>query len=159
MKRTIFGLIATIALICTAPGFAAEEWPGVKFAEVRAYAWPDDGKHVEEDVILKDMALKEGVINKDGAELSTEQVKTLLAAVTGKHPEYGVAACYMPHNAFVFYDADKKPVAFVEICFDCRGLRVMPNGATKPVDLVALATIFKELKLPTGSKSELPAAK
>ena len=137
--------------------FAADDWPGVKYAEVRAYAWFDRKDHKEEDVILKDMSLKQGVINPDGALLSEEQVKVLLKAVTGVHKDHPIAGCYEPHNAFIFYNSEKKPVAFVEVCFGCLGQRISPEGAAKRIDLPALAGIFGELKLPMGEYADAKA--
>lgn len=134
---------------------AGKEWPGVAFTEVRAYAWPND--ETTQAVILPDMSLKPGVINKEGALLTPEQVKKLVAAVTGKHPDYSVAACHIPHNAFVFYDAEKKPVAFVEVCFHCRGVRMAPAGSSPKKDLVSMASIFAEHKLPMGKYPDLAA--
>jgi len=152
MKRAIlFVLLSTLSLI------ASEPWPRLQFTEVRAYAWPND--HTTEAVILRGMTLRPGVINKDGALLTPDQTKRLLAAVTGKHREHAVAACHIPHNAFVFYDAAKKPVAFVEVCFGCLSTRVEPRGAADWPDLVSLASIFDELKLPMGDYPDLPAFK
>ena len=59
-------------------------------------------------------------------------------------------ACYTPHNAFVFFDAKKKPVAFVEICFTCLMYRAEPAGAAQNWDLLALARIFSAHRLPMG---------
>ena len=105
------------------------------------------------------MTLKPGVINKEGALLTPDQTKRLLAAVTGKHPGHAVAACHIPHNAFVFYDAAGKPVAFVEVCFGCLSTRSEPGGAAVCLDLVGLAGIFDELKLPMGEYPNLKAFK
>lgn len=154
MTRAILSQIP-ILLLAPLSLLAGEEWPGVAYAEVRAYAWPDD--KITEAVILPDKSLKPGVINKDGALLTAEQVKKLLAAVTGKHPEHGVAACHIPHNAFVFYDADKKPVAFVEVCFMCVNHRIFPKRSWSYIDLVSLASIFSEHKLPMGEYADLAA--
>jgi hypothetical protein len=151
MSRAFFLLLSTASLLAGAP------WPGVPFTEVRAYAWPDD-KHTEA-VILPGMALKPGVINKDGALLSPEQTKRSLAAVTLKHPDHPVAACYLPHNAFVFYDAAKKPVAFVEVCFGCLSSRIQPRSSGHPFDLLVLASIFDAHKLPMGEYPNLAAFK
>ena len=153
MTRTLCALLL-LTLHCLA-GDAA--WPGVKFSEIRAYAWPDDKG--ASAVILKGMTLMPGAINADGALLTEEQTKVLIKAVTGKRPEYPVAMCHIPHNAFVFYDADKKPVAFVEICFACSNHRIFPKGSADYVDLVAIASIFDAHKLPMGSYRNLAAFK
>jgi hypothetical protein len=130
--------------------FFMNRWPGVDFVEVRAYAWPIAEHEENVYVIVDDMSLRPDVLNKEGAVLSADQVKRLMLAVTGEHKEHPVASCYIPHNAFVFYNAEKKPVAFIEICFDCLGERIVPKGAARRVDLPALASLFVELKLPAG---------
>jgi hypothetical protein len=130
-------------------------WPGKEFVEVRAYAWPDDKE--TDAVILAGMKLKDGVINKEGSVLTPAQVEKLLSAVTGKHPPHRIAKCHIPHNAFVFYDASKTPIAYVEICFKCLSYRTEPDGAAQAFDLVALASIFHEHKLPMGEYEDLPS--
>ena len=152
MKRTIFLLLFSSLSL-----FAGEEWPGVPFTEVRAYAWPADTE--TEAVILPDKSLMPGVLNKDGALLTREQVKHLRAAVTGKHAAHPVAACYVPHNAFVFYDAGKNPVAFVEVCFTCLGYRAEPKATAENFDLLALAAIFSEHRLPMGEHRDFQSFK
>jgi hypothetical protein len=136
---------------------AAEVWPSVTFAEVRAYAWPGDDETTA--VILPGMALKKGVLNKDGATLTAEQVGRLLSAVRGARPRRAVAMCHVPHNAFVFYDASHSPVAFIEICFLCLSDRVEPAEALQFPDLLTLAAIFSEHKLPMGEYPDFAAFK
>lgn len=137
--------------------YADESWPNVQFVEVRAYAWPKEMQHCA--VILEGMNLKPGFINKEGAVLTPEQTKRLLAAVNGKHPEHADYLCYIPHNAFVFYDISKKPVAFVEVCFGCLGSRISPVSSSKWRDLPAMAAIFEEIKLPLGDFPDLQSFK
>jgi hypothetical protein len=134
-------------------GQTVAPWPGRAFAEVRAFAWPDD--HTTEAVIRLGGRLKPGVLNPEGALLSAEQVKRLQIAVVGQHKGSPSALCYYPHNAFVFYDAAKRPVAFVEVCFTCGGFRAAPRGAAQIIDEAALAALFGELKLPMGKYKDL----
>ena len=128
--------------------FAGEQWPGVDFSEVRAYAWP--AKYETEAVVLSDMSLDPKVLNPDGAPLSPKQVDSLLSVVRGEHRKYAVASCHVPHNAFVFYDAAKKPVAYIEICFGCLNHRIAPQNTSRFINLPELAVLFSELKLPLG---------
>ena len=152
MKHTFI-----LLLLLTTSLFAGEPWPRVPFAEVRAYSWPADRN--TKAVILPGMVLKPGVLNAGGAPLSQEQVARLRVAITARHPAHDHALCYMPHNAFVFYNAARKPVAFVEICFACFGYRAEPAGTAKNYDLLALAALFDELKLPMGEYPDLNAYK
>ncbi len=146
-----------ILLLSSLSLFADNSWPPVEFTEVRAYAWPDDKQ--TEAVILPGMKLKPGAINADGAVLTPQQTKRLLAAIAYGHPDHPIASCHIPHNAFVFYDATKKPVAFVEICFGCLSYRAEPRRSGKPLALVSLASIFAEHKLPMGEYPTLEAFK
>lgn len=147
-----FAVLAVVLL--SRAVFAADAWPALPYAEVRAYAWRvDPGKGGR--VILLGMKVREDVINEEGAVLSRDQVKRLQAAVTGDHPEHGLLRCYTPRNAFVFYDTGKKPVAYVEICFDCVGSAMEPKTSAKWKDFPALAKIFVELKLPIGKSGDL----
>ena len=142
-------------LLSTLPVYAQGTWPGIEFAEVRAYAWP--AKLLETNtVILKGMVLAPGVLNKDGTPLTPEHTKRLLAALNGKHPAHVVARCHVPHNAFVWYDAKKKPVAYLEICFRCFSYRAEP-AFPGPIALPATAALFDELKLPLGEDPNLKA--
>jgi hypothetical protein len=119
---------------------------------VRAYAWPNSPKVT--GGILPGMKLQDGVLNREGQVLTAAEVKLLTAAVTGKHPVVSIAACYVPHNAFVFYDAAKKPVAFIEVCFACLRWRTEPAGAAPNVDLAALARLFTAHQLPMGQYAD-----
>jgi len=112
--------------------------------------WVDELVTPLPGLIHKDLTLPEGVINKDGALLNSQQVKRLLKAEARRFKSRAVAGCYDPHNAFVFYDAEKKPVAFLEICFDCIGSRAFPEDAQCDPDFYALAVLCSELKLPFG---------
>lgn len=105
-------------------------------------------------LIRPGMSFAPGVINKDGALLTDEQVGRLLEAESRRFQPRGVAGCYSPHNAFVFYDAEKKPVAFLKICFDCLGARASPEDPGFDPDYYALAMLCTELKLPSGLNSK-----
>lgn len=138
-----------LLLLLLLPVSASPPWPDIPFTEVRAYAWPTDLR--TNAVILPGMKPLPGSLRPEGIPLSPQQVTRLQTAVTGRFPEVVQAFCYVPHNAFIFYNADKKPVAYVEICFTCGGYRAAPKGTAKNYDLPALAKLFHELGLPTGT--------
>jgi hypothetical protein len=129
-------------------GIAAPSWPGISFFEVRAYSYNAEG--YGRPPIIKDAKLHPSVINTNGALLSINQVKDLLAAVTGDHPGHAAAGCFKPRHAFVFYDSDKKAIAQLEICFECLHYRARPEGTAMFFDLAALADLCRELKLPNS---------
>lgn len=143
-------LLSALFLSCAlALAARAADWPGVPFTEVRAYAWSLELN--EEEVILPGMKVRPGALKNSGALLSADQTARLLAAQKRKVMDRPKAACYVPHDAFVFYNAEHQPVAFMEICFDCLGDRSGPAlQADGDPDFIALAKIFSELKLPFG---------
>lgn len=146
MRNLLTSLILWLAVGLTAD---SADWPGIAYAEVRAYAWPLD-LNVDE-VILDGLKVRPGALKKSGAVLSPEQTTRLLAAQKRKVMARPKAGCYVPHNAFVFYNAQRQPVAFLEICFDCLGDRSAPAlPADGDPDFLALAKIFSELQLPFG---------
>ena len=68
--------------------------------------------------------------------------------------EYSQAACYLPHNAIIFYDKDDKPFEYIEICFDCHGLEFSSPKIEKfelcDYTYTDLKKFFKSLGLKTG---------
>jgi|APCry1669189241_1035207.scaffolds.fasta_scaffold95999_2 hypothetical protein len=146
-----------ILLLLSASVFAAAPWPGVDYAEVRAFAWDPAKTPPTEELVRKDFSLVDGVINKDGVVLTAVQVQRLLRAQAHRFTDRPVAGCYTPHNAFVFYNARKRPVAFLEVCFDCLGSRTQPHDKDADPDFVALAAICAELKLPFGKQPTVEA--
>ena len=148
MKRALLSLLLSASTL-----FADESWPSVPFTTVRAYAWPEDYEHL--NAILPGMKLAPGVINKEGALLTPEQLHRLRVAVSPPQHSRGVqripvSNCYIPHNAFVFYNAAKTPVAYLEVCFSCLGYTAQPRIPTAVPNYLPLAVIFEELKLPMG---------
>ncbi|MES2569903.1 MAG: hypothetical protein V4710_07580 [Verrucomicrobiota bacterium] len=158
MIRAILAfLLSGVALVADAA------WPDVEFSEVRAYSWPTVHHELDDTgaahVILPGIIIRPDVINKQGAPLTSEQVVRLLAAAAAKIPPHDIRPMHYPHNAFVFYNTAKKPVAFIEVSF-CR-LRhtAAPKGISMRPDLLAFATLFDELKLPMGEFADLAAYK
>ncbi len=138
-------------MLVTASGFAGIPYLTPLPEKLDVSSWVVDFLvSPSEELIREDMTFVNGVINKDGALLSAQQVKRLLKAEARRRAPRGVAGCYSPHNAFVFYNAEKKPVAFLEICFDCIGSRTVPEDAQCDPDFYALAVLCSELKLPYG---------
>ncbi len=146
--RTMIARICFVLVWLTFCAPAAPSWPRVSFSEVRGYSYNTKGYGPQP--IIKDGKLNATVINTNGAVLVTNQVRHLLAAITGEHSPHLVAACFNPRHAFVFYDSDKKAVAQAEVCFECVQGGARPDGAAVFFDWCALADLCRELKLPNS---------
>jgi hypothetical protein len=136
-----------ILSLLTADVYAAPDWPGVAYSEVRGYAYNKRG--LVGTSILRKGRLAPSVINKRGVVLTAEQTQRVILAVTGRtpgirEPEY----CFQPHHAFIFYDTAKKPVAWVELSSVCGSAEASPRPNGPPINVLALDAIVKKLKLP-----------
>ncbi len=148
--RALFVAIS-FALVVSRCLVASTTWPDKPYIEVRAYAYNRDG-----DIalpIIKHARLDRSVINKRGVMLAQEQTRRLIDAVTGKRPEpLSMTACFNPRHAFVFYDATKKPVAWVELCFECHNAEAQPFRKGQVYDVDALEKLARDLNLPLVPK-------
>ncbi|WP_147263526.1 hypothetical protein [Roseimicrobium gellanilyticum] len=92
------------------------------------------------------------------ARVSKEQISRLTHALYKTDSFHPMSACYNPHHAVVFYTEDGEPLCCIEICFSCNAVETTPKLRTwrcapgqagiEGADLVAMAEIFRELKLP-----------
>ncbi|RBP40404.1 hypothetical protein DES53_108111 [Roseimicrobium gellanilyticum] len=92
------------------------------------------------------------------ARVSKAQISRLTAAVQRTDSLFPFADCYSPHHAFVFYSAQGEPQCCIEICFTCKRFKTSPQlrvmtveeelRAVVGIDLIEIANIFDELKLP-----------
>jgi len=140
---------ALLFLVCaTLPLLADKPWPPVQYAEVRAYYYNVRGEDAAP--IVKDGKLHATVVNKEGIIVLPAQMKALLAILNTKKLESLRPACYYPRHGLVFYDRNKKVVAFYEVCFECMLQRSEPEGIAPLTHMPSIADFFEQLKLPIG---------
>lgn len=141
---------------CATPGPEAGQrvsWPGVRFVRVRAFVYDCD---VDKTVgfLQKEGRICRGVINGPGVVLTSSQVNRLLSTLTMSTKRKGRTACFVPHHAFVFYDAADHVVAHAEICFNCTTLRSYPAGLPEHIDFPAIWSLLMEAGVPVGPGSQ-----
>ncbi len=124
-------------------------WPGMVFAEVRAFCY--DYTAEEPKSFFINGRMHRGVMDADGVKLTADQTQRLVAALTVSQGKQSRTPCYKPHHAFVFYDASGKVVAVFEMCFGCNKFVETPNGLPEYVDTPALFALCQELRLPLGT--------
>jgi hypothetical protein len=120
----------------------------------RAVAYAFNQGEDELDPILEDGKLNGTTTAKLTRSLDKDQVARLAALVTGKRAKHEKADCYYPRHAVVFY-LDKKPVGFLEVCFECSEYRSDLKGLAEVWDLNGLARFFKELGFPVKWDEDL----
>ena len=138
--KTLFSIL----LIAMTIAVAEAAWPEVSYTEVRGYAFNTKGGPA---TIIENDKLNASVVNPEGALLTVDQTKRLIAALTEKHPDHPRARCFNPRHAFVFYDGKKHAVAVVDVCFECLEANASPRGTIFPYDFPAIADLCAELKL------------
>lgn len=101
------------------PSARAGAFPGVEFTEVRAFAMELENQRECEAVLAPDGTVCSSV-QGPGVVLTQKQTEKLLEIV--REPStWGMSfKCFEPHHAFVFYDAQKHPVAELTLCFLCQ---------------------------------------
>jgi hypothetical protein len=62
--------------------------------------------------------------------LSKDQIAELTKATFKSTVHYPVFDCYDPHHVFVFYDDFGKPVACIEVCFECNAIKYATDLTT-----------------------------
>ena len=147
MAPIYFFIVAALLASARTVGAGSTSWPPTGYVEVRAYLYNLDGEPLAR--ILKQAKLHATVWNPKGAALSKAQIATVQRAVADYHPDFHriPAGCYYPRHAFVYYDAQQKPVGFVEICFSCWGYRTSPEHSGD-LDFETLKKIFVKLNIP-----------
>lgn len=128
-------------------------WPPAKFATVRAFVYDCDADQ-SKGFFQKDGRPARGIINGPGALLTDSQVKRLMPALTTETVRQHRTACYLPHHAFVFYDAAGRVVAHTEICFTCTIQRSFPAGLPEHINFQAGWDILREAGVPCGDGSQ-----
>jgi hypothetical protein len=146
-----------ILLMLGSTRLAAADWPEVKYAQVRAYFYNSASEH-DCRIIDSKGHLDASVIDKEGVVLNSAQVARLLAAINGRQRLHPITACYVPHHAFIFYNAWGRRVAVFEFCLECLKASVEPNTAGPYYNYPALAELVADLQLPLGPKFKNPRA-
>jgi hypothetical protein len=142
-------LISLIAITFSSVFAFSKNWPDVPYTHVVAYCYDFTQDKRGTSITFPDGSLHAGIINATTLRLSEEQTKGLVNIIN-KDSKYqrGEVECYDPHHASVFYDANWKVVAYIEICFLCEDYIFKPAGASKFIDLEALEKFCKQIGLP-----------
>ena len=155
LRLTGTGLMGAVLSSCaTAPVSSVPVvWPTRKFATVRAFVYDCDAdKSVS--FFQKNGAVHRGVINGPGVLLTEAQVQRLMPALTTDTVRQHRTACYLPHHAFLFYDASGHVMAHSEICFTCTIQRSSPAGLPEHINFQAVWDILREAGVPCGDGSQ-----
>jgi hypothetical protein len=149
----LIALVFTAVLTnCSSPAPVGSPvtWPKQSFSTVKAYAYHCDAEPGR-DFIQTSGRYHIGILKPGPVELSPDQVQRLLAAITVPQAKSRRTPCYVPHHAFVFFDAKGRRVANLDICFTCNKFRAFPEGVVEYPDMHRLYALVQELGLPTGT--------
>lgn len=148
--------LAILLLLLGATRISAADWPGLKYAEVRAYFYNADSAQ-SRHLITHDGKLDRSATPAGGVILNTAQAAQLLAAINVGTKPHPVTSCYVPHHGFVFYNSWGRRVASFEFCLECLKATAEPPNAGPFYNYPALADLLAELKIPLGPKFRTPA--
>lgn len=123
MKKVLF-LCALVQCL----SLNAQPWPKVKYSYAVAYLYNLDGKLYGQHKPVKNDKLDTTMV-LPGVKLNTAQTDELVKLLSQNTETInaGLASCYIPHHAVVFYDDQHKIVAWMSACFMCDGVRFFPE--------------------------------
>ncbi len=151
---------AFVVLLLASPTLAEglEPFPGVEYRRVKAFYFNAKmGRPECMTPLNKDGSLCSSV-ERPGKLLSNKQTTRLFKTLNEPTSfNQFFAKCFIPHHAFVLYDAKGKAVAQVSVCFECNRVSIEPSQPNKrsltQEGQRQLQTLCKELGLKacTGS--------
>jgi hypothetical protein len=142
-------------LLVIAPPTADARWPALEFAHVVAFCYDFSQDARGTSIVFPDKSLHRGIIRSTTSRLIPKQITELRKILSTEwEGESGESDCYDPHHAFVFYDAEWKPVAWIDICFLCEGFTSHPAGVREKIDLDSLHKLLEEIGLPIHENSQ-----
>lgn len=147
-----------LLLFCVAITFVTADeptlWPPKPFVHVVAYCYDFSADTRGSSIVFPDGSLHRGIIRATTVRLVPTQVVSLQTLLsTDSNEGLGEVECYDPHHGFVFYDADWKVVASIDVCFMCENYVARPEGVTENMGLRALWKFCREVGLPTFKES------
>lgn len=127
------------------------EWPGIEYSHVKGYLFRGDPS--ADSRILIDGNINPSV--EKVVRLTAEQGRKISTAMQDPPKERRNAMCFDPHHAFVYFDSESKPVAWVNFCYHCNTYYTDPPLLEgKILNLSALTPICREIGLPVpGDKA------
>ena len=133
---------------------AKKLWPEKPFKHAVAYCYNPFYDTRGTAITFDDGSIHEGVIRSTTVRLDPDQTSTLRKMLsTDTDAKHGGVLCYDPHHAFVFYDAEWKVTASIDICFLCSDYKSRPEGTSDKVDLAALKAFCTKIGLPVLKSS------
>lgn len=155
LRLTGAGLMGAVLSSCASAPVSSVPvaWPPARFSTVRAFVYDCDADQ-SVGFFQKDGRVAKGVINGPGVVLSDAQVRRLMPALTTPAKRKNHSACFIPHHAFVFYDAAGRVVAHTEICFNCSAQKSYPAGLPDSINYQAVWDLLRELGVPCGDGSQ-----
>jgi len=152
--------IVSIFLVLSTFSFAEDRvprdpWPKVNFTKVVGYCYDSTADKTNDDIIDKNYKLHKGIIASATVTLTKKQTSKLISILAQPPKQRHIpAACFIPHHAFVFYDADNDVVAHVSICFMCIGRTASPSNLRAKLDYASLEKFSRSIGLPMLKRPE-----
>lgn len=127
ISLAVIGLLMCVTNVFGQKKGVAPTWPGMPYSYAKVYLYNLDNQLLVHYQPVKNGKLDPTVVG-DGQRLTQPQLAELLTIMNSdtRTLNEGLAKCYEPHHAFVFYDENDKVVASSDVCFLCEGIRFYP---------------------------------
>jgi hypothetical protein len=153
MKALLTLVLSTLFTNARGEEFS-QDWPPANYVHVVAYVYDYTQDSRGGAPAFPDGSLNKGIIRSATVRLTGDQTKTLVNAISQPTEFHESEDCIYPHHAFVFYDANWKPVSWFLVCWECGTYAASSKNFPDYIDLKPIRTLTKELGLPVLFEQE-----
>jgi hypothetical protein len=104
--------------------------------------------------VFPDGSLHKGIIQSTTVRLNQQQQERLFKTITSPIEFEESEDDHIPHHAFVFYDASRKPVAWISVSLEFGNYTFSSKNAPEYVRMKELSALCTELKMPRFFESD-----
>ncbi|KAB2941743.1 MAG: hypothetical protein K8F92_10275 [Hyphomicrobium sp.] len=108
------------------------EWPFVPWSYAKAYTFNFFPQYAQPEVVTKN-GIWSKYIRSEQLVMRAQAIAAgeLVAAIQGSFED---SKCMLPRHALVYFDRDDRPIASVNVCFECEGVLAWPDYEAKNED-------------------------
>lgn len=131
---------------------AIRPWP--EAVEVRLFV--EDLPYDERERTGASMSNPEGVVLTAPQRATLDRAVTLYRMTAKEYENHAVAACFIPHHFFRYYDGNGKQLGELAVCYCCGGMSLSPefrkirNDEEWQFDYEAVQKMLEGMKIPTN---------
>ncbi len=124
--------------------------PPDNYSEARIYYYPKSELPKDfHEINFRDTKSLNYIIEKNAGTKVGSYDWTALFVKPEMYGYFG-SACYSPRHLLVFFNGNKQPISYAEVCFECK--RYMPSDLSSELNLIQFSELVESVGLPISPK-------